>query len=68
MDFYSGVCDGDGSAIALSVAISIAMHITDTMPPLENPAYLLSERFLPFLNLFVWMTFAWVYFKRRTGR
>ena len=54
-------------AIALSVALSIGMHVTGAMPPLENPAYLLSERFLPFLNLLVWMTFAWVYFKRRVG-
>jgi hypothetical protein len=54
-------------AVALSVSISIAMHVTGAMPPIENPAYLLSERFLPFLNLFVWVTFAWVYFKRRTG-
>jgi hypothetical protein len=54
-------------AIALSVAISIAMHVTGAMPPLENPAYLLSERFLPFLNLFVWIAFAAVYFKRKLG-
>ena len=54
-------------AIALSVSISIAMHVTGAMPPLENPAYLLSERFLPFLNLFVWMAFAGVYFKGRAG-
>jgi hypothetical protein len=54
-------------AVALSVAISIAMHMTGEMPPLENPAYLLSERFLPFLNLFVWMAFAGVYFKGRPG-
>jgi hypothetical protein len=54
-------------AIALSVALSIGMHVTGAMPPLENPAYLLSERFLPFLNLVVWMVFAGIYFKRRTG-
>jgi hypothetical protein len=54
-------------AIALSVALSIGMHVTGAIPPLENPAYLLSERFLPFLNLVVWMVFAGIYFKRRTG-
>ena len=27
-------------AIALSVALSIGMHVTGAMPPLENPAYL----------------------------
>ena len=54
-------------AIALSVALSIAMHVTGAMPPVENPAYLLSERFLPFLNLFVWMAFAAIYFKRQMG-
>ncbi len=54
-------------AIALSVARSCSMHVTGAMPPVENPAYLLSERFLPFLNLFVWMAFAGIYFKRRVG-
>jgi hypothetical protein len=54
-------------AVAFSISIGAVLHVPDTSAPLENPAYLLSERFFPFLNLLVWMTFAWVYFKRRVG-
>ncbi|MGA8940439.1 MAG: hypothetical protein WB439_14845 [Acidobacteriaceae bacterium] len=51
--------------IALSVLISIVKHTPQTSEPLENAAYLLSERFLPGLNLVVWGMFAWVYFRGR---
>ena len=53
-------------AIALSVAIGIALHLPQTPEPMQNQAYLLSERFLPLLNLAVWGLFAWVYLRRRT--
>ena len=53
-------------AIALSVAIEIALHLPQTPEPMQNQAYLLSERFLPLLNLAVWGLFAWVYLRRRT--
>jgi hypothetical protein len=51
--------------IALSVAISILKHTPQTAAPMDNQAYLLSERFLPWLNLVVWAIFAWVYFRSR---
>jgi hypothetical protein len=52
-------------AVALSYAIAAAMHVPDTAEPMKNAAYLLSERFLPFLNLLVWAVFAWAYFRKR---
>ena len=53
-------------AIALSVAIGMIGHLPPTAEPLQNQAYLLSERFLPLLNLLVWGMLAWVYFRGRT--
>jgi hypothetical protein len=53
-------------AIALSVAIGIALHLPQTPEPMQNQAYLLSERFLPLLNLAVWGLFAWVYLRPQT--
>jgi len=53
-------------AIALSVSIGMVEHLPPTAEPLQNQAYLLSERFLPLLNLLVWGMFAWVYFRGRT--
>jgi len=52
-------------AIALSLSISAITHSPQTAKPLENSAYLLSERFLPPLNLFVWMATSWMYFRMR---
>jgi hypothetical protein len=54
--------------IALSVGIGIAGHFPETAEPMQNAAYLLSERFLPLLNLLVWMGFAWIYFRTRRDR
>jgi hypothetical protein len=53
-------------AIALSVSIGMVGHLPPTAEPLQNQAYLLSERFYPLLNLLVWGLFAWVYFRERT--
>lgn len=53
-------------AIALSISIGMVGHLPPSAEPLQNQAYLLSERFLPLLNLLVWGTFAWVYFRGRT--
>ena len=50
--------------IALSISIGIIGHFPASSEPLQNRAYLLSERFLPFMNLLVWTTFAWVYFRK----
>jgi hypothetical protein len=51
--------------IALSIGIAIVEHIPETAEPMDNQAYLLAERFYPWLNLVVWAIFAWVYFRRR---
>ena len=52
-------------AIALSLSIGMIGHMPETTEPMQNQAYLLSERFLPLLNLIVWGLFAWIYFRRR---
>ncbi len=52
--------------IALSISIGILGHIQESVEPMKNQAYLISERFLPLLNLVVWGMFAMVYFRRRT--
>ena len=51
-------------AVALSLAIGAAIHAPETAEPMQNKGYLLSERFLPFLNLLVWTAFAAIYFRR----
>lgn len=51
--------------IALSTFIGIVGHFPATAEPLQNQAYLLSERFYPAMNLVVWSIFAWAYFRRR---
>jgi len=51
--------------IALSLSISAIGHIPQTAEPMQNAAYLLSERFLPIMNLLVWMLFSWMYFQKR---
>jgi hypothetical protein len=53
-------------AIALSVGIGMAVHLPQTAEPMQNQAYLISERFLPLLNLAVWGLFAWLYLRQRT--
>jgi hypothetical protein len=52
-------------ATAFSIAIESRMQVPDGTPPLSNPAYLLAERFFPVLNLFVWVGFAGLYFRKR---
>jgi len=53
---------------ALALTIGAILHTPATDLPLQNAAYVLSERFLPLLNLLVWMTLAWVYFKKPSNR
>jgi len=48
---------------ALSFAIAAILHTPATAEPMQNEAYLFSERFLPFLNLLVWMAGSWLYFR-----
>ena len=52
-------------ATVFSIALEKAMHIPDTVSPVESPAYLLAERFFPVMNLLVWMPVAALYFKGR---
>ena len=54
--------------IALSLGIGAVGHMPQMAEPLQNQAYLLAERFYPFLNLFVWGTFAWIYFRKPAER
>jgi hypothetical protein len=51
--------------IALSLACSAILHAPDTVEPMQNAGYLLSERFFPGMNLLVWMSCAWIYFRSR---
>jgi hypothetical protein len=51
-------------AVGLSVAIGFLGMPTSPQPML-NQAYLLSERFLPGMNLVVWGIFAGIYFRGR---
>lgn len=48
----------------LSFAIAAIRHTPATPQPMQNEAYLLSERFLPFLNFLVWMAGSWLYFRK----
>jgi len=50
---------------ALSLACSAMLGAPMTAEPMQNAGYLLSERFLPMLNLLVWMALSWAYFKGR---
>ena len=49
---------------AFSLGIAAVQHIPDTAKPMQNAAYLLTERFLPGMNLLVWASAAWLYFRR----
>lgn len=52
---------------ALSMGIAVVGHYPATEQPLLNEAYLISEPFLPLLNLLVWGFFSWVYFLKPVG-
>ena len=52
-------------ATVFSIALVQAMHVPDTVPPVESPAYRMAERFFPAMNLLVWMPVAGLYFKGR---
>jgi hypothetical protein len=45
----------------LSLGLQLIRHTSWTAEPLQNTAYLLSERFLPLLNLLVWLSATWLY-------
>jgi hypothetical protein len=54
-----------GTVLALGIAA--IQHTSPTEEPLQNTAYLLSERFLPVMNLLVWMAASWLYFRNSPG-
>jgi len=47
----------------LAFGIAAVWHTPATPQPMDNQAYLLSEPFLPFLNLLVWMAGSWLYYR-----
>lgn len=49
---------------ALSLGLQSLEHTSPTAEPLQNPAYVLSERFLPLMNLMVWMAASWLYSRK----
>jgi hypothetical protein len=51
---------------AFCFAVEAAMHISEPVAPMSNPAYLLAERFLPLLNLLIWMGGGWFYLHGRS--
>jgi len=50
-------------ATGFSLALESLMHVGNTTAPLENPAYLLAEKFFPAFNLLVWTACGWFYFR-----
>jgi hypothetical protein len=52
-------------AVGLSISLEAIMHAPPANDIVHNPSYVLSEKFYPLLNLLVWTTFSWVYFKIR---
>jgi hypothetical protein len=50
-------------ATGFSLALESLMHVGSTAAPLENPAYLLAEKFFPAMNLIVWTACGWLYFR-----
>ncbi|RPJ57134.1 MAG: hypothetical protein EHM23_21535 [Acidobacteria bacterium] len=53
-------------AIALALFLEALLDAPPTDDPVHSASYVLAEKFYPFLNLVVWTTFAWVYFKKQT--
>src|SRR5258708_4318281 len=70
---FEGNSCSHGREFATVVATGFSLllgALVDTSPvasPLQDPGYLLSEKFLPLLNLIVWTSFSLVYFKKRTN-
>lgn len=52
-------------ATGFSVMVQMAMQTPMGPSPVQNPAYIVAQRFLPLINLIVWMAFAGLYFRRR---
>lgn len=54
-------------ATGFSLLLAALVDVSPAAEPLQDPGYLLSEKFLPLLNLIVWTLFSLVYFKKRTN-
>jgi hypothetical protein len=52
-------------ATGFSLLVSALIGASPVAEPLQDPGYILSEKFLPLLNLIVWTTLSLVYFKKR---
>lgn len=48
----------------LIIAAIMGVSQTDPFDIRNDPAYTLAEKLYPLLNIFVWMAFAWAYFKK----
>ena len=54
-------------AIALAMSVEVIMQPNHTGKMVLNPAYILSQRFYPLINLLVWIPISWIYFKAPRG-
>jgi hypothetical protein len=56
-------------AVALAIIVAAVMHanFSGNTADVHNPAFVVSERFYPLLNLTIWGFFAWMYFKKPAG-
>jgi len=52
-------------AIALAMSVEAVMQSGYTGKMVLNPAYIISQRFYPLINLIVWIPVSWVYFRTR---
>lgn len=50
-----------------TIIVAAIMHanLGNTATAVHTKAYVTSERFYPLLNLVVWVSFAWIYFKKQ---
>jgi hypothetical protein len=55
-------------ATGFSLLVGALLGASPVTEPLQDPGYILSEKFLPLLNLIVWTPFSLLYFKKRTNR
>lgn len=49
-------------ATGFSTALEVVMHPPPTDDKIHSPSYILSERFYPLLNFFIWTAFGRIYF------
>jgi hypothetical protein len=54
-------------AIALAMSVEVIMQPNHTGKMVLNPAYILSQRFYPLINLIIWIPISWLYFKAPEG-